>query len=59
MTGLTLRPGKVDTEMQPLLRQEGAESMQTEQYEAHVRLHAAGGLLLPEEPGRSIVVLAL
>ncbi len=59
VTSIALRPGKVDTDMQELLRREGAAGMITEQYEEHVLLHSRGDLLPPHEPGRSIALLAL
>jgi NAD(P)-dependent dehydrogenase (short-subunit alcohol dehydrogenase family) len=59
LTSIALRPGKVDTEMQELLRRKGAEGMEPEQYERHVRLHSRGDLLPPQEPGRSLALLAL
>lgn len=59
LTSITMRPGKVDTEMQGLLRRTGAEVMQPEQYDLHVHLHLQGELLPPDEPGRSLAYLAL
>jgi NAD(P)-dependent dehydrogenase (short-subunit alcohol dehydrogenase family) len=59
VTSITMRPGKVENEMQEILRREGAEGMQPEQYKHHVRLHSRGDLLPPKESGRSLTLLAL
>jgi NAD(P)-dependent dehydrogenase (short-subunit alcohol dehydrogenase family) len=59
VVALALRPGVVDTEMQAVIREEGATGMPAERHQRFVRLHEQGELLPPELPGRALAVLAL
>ncbi|MDT8307102.1 MAG: SDR family NAD(P)-dependent oxidoreductase [Anaerolineae bacterium] len=59
VTALAFRPGVVDTAMQAAIREEGNEGMPAERHERFVRLHEQGELLPPEQPGRSLALLAL
>lgn len=59
LTSIVVRPGKVDTEMQAIVRQQGARGMDPATYEHHLSLFAQGELLPPEAPGRALALLAL
>jgi NAD(P)-dependent dehydrogenase (short-subunit alcohol dehydrogenase family) len=59
VASISLRPGVVDTEMQALIREQGADGMPAESHARFVRLHTAGELLPPEAPGRALALLAL
>ncbi|KOS20878.1 putative oxidoreductase [Escovopsis weberi] len=51
ITSVAIAPGRVDTEMQALIRSEGAQSMSKAQHDEFVRAHREGALLKPEQPG--------
>ncbi|MCI0398529.1 MAG: SDR family NAD(P)-dependent oxidoreductase [Chloroflexi bacterium] len=59
ITAVAVRPGVVDTEMQAVIRHEGAEGMPASAHARFIRYHEAGELLPPEKPGRALAVLAL
>ncbi len=59
ITAISFRPGVVDTAMQKIIREEGANGMQRERYTQFVDLFAAGRLLPPEKPGKALALLAL
>ncbi|KAF7561384.1 hypothetical protein G7046_g2766 [Stylonectria norvegica] len=52
ITSVAIAPGRVDTEMQGLLRAEGKESMNKAQYENFAEAYENGTLLRAEQPGR-------
>ncbi|KAL2918178.1 hypothetical protein HK105_202105 [Polyrhizophydium stewartii] len=59
VTSISLRPGVVDTEMQRLLREKGADAMDGAQHSRFIQLKEEGGLLDPSQPGSAIACLAL
>jgi NAD(P)-dependent dehydrogenase (short-subunit alcohol dehydrogenase family) len=59
LTALAVRPGVVDTEMQALIRREGAKAMSVEQLAYYQTLHTKGELEPPSVPARSIAWLSL
>lgn len=59
VTAIAMRPGKVDTMMQGLIRAEGAQTMEDERHAYFVDAHEHGDLLPPEKPGRALALLAL
>jgi NAD(P)-dependent dehydrogenase (short-subunit alcohol dehydrogenase family) len=59
VTALAVRPGVVDTEMQTLIRQEGAGGMTPESHARFIRRHEQGELLPPDKPGLALAMLAL
>ena len=59
VTALSVRPGVVDTDMQTVIRQEGAGKMPAEQLAYYQQLKDDGQLEPPEIPARSIAWLAL
>ena len=59
LTVLALRPGVVDTEMQALVRREGAKAMAPEQVAYYQSLKTEGKLEPPAVPARSIAWLSL
>jgi NAD(P)-dependent dehydrogenase (short-subunit alcohol dehydrogenase family) len=59
LTAVAFRPGVVDTEMQTLIRNEGAAGMPAGAHERFLDYHAQGDLLPPQLPGCSLAVLAL
>lgn len=59
ITSITFRPGAVDTEMQAVIRRQGAEGMTAKKHNYFVRLHESNELLPPETPGRALALLAL
>ena len=56
---LTVRPGKVDTDMQAVLRQAGATGMAQVDYQRFVQHYEKGELEPPERPAAALAVLAL
>ena len=56
---LAVRPGRVDTAMQEVLRQQGGEAMSSDVYQRFVTYHQQGQLLPPQVPARALAVLAL
>lgn len=59
VTAIALRPGKVDTVMQGLIRSDGAGAMDDERHAYFVDAYEQGDLLPPEKPGRALALLAL
>jgi len=59
LVALAVRPGRVETDMQRVLREQGASAMPRELYEEFVEMHRQGKLLPPEVPARTLAVLAL
>jgi len=59
VTVLAVRPGVVDTDMQAVIRREGARAMTAEQAAYYRRLKADGRLAAPAVPARVIAWLAL
>lgn len=59
ITSIAFRPGAVETAMQAVIRQEGAQGMSEERHASFVRRHKEGELLPPEVPGCALAVLAL
>ncbi|CAJ0548874.1 Ff.00g024870.m01.CDS01 [Fusarium sp. VM40] len=51
ITSVAIAPGRVDTEMQGVIRAEGKESMNKAQYDSFVDAKEQGILLKPEQPG--------
>ena len=59
VTAIAFRPGVVDTEMQSVIRQEGAGGMPESAHARFVAYHEQGELLPPEVPGMALAILAL
>lgn len=59
VVAMAVRPGVVDTEMQRVIREEGAGGMPAADHQRFVRRYEQGELLPPEAPGRALAVLAL
>ena len=59
ITAIAVRPGVVDTPMQDVIRERGADAMPPEDYAQFVALHRERQLLPPAKPGRAIAALAL
>jgi NAD(P)-dependent dehydrogenase (short-subunit alcohol dehydrogenase family) len=59
LTAIAVRPGVVDTEMQALIRREGAKAMSPEQMAYYQSLKIEGELEPPAVPARSIAWLSL
>lgn len=59
VTAIAFRPGRVDTQMQATLREEGKRGMKPEQHARFVEQYEQGELLKPEVPGRALAMLAL
>ncbi|PHH74820.1 hypothetical protein CDD82_4748 [Ophiocordyceps australis] len=57
ITSVAVAPGRVDTDMQALIRKSGADSMDKAQYDNFVEVFQNGGLLKPEKPGNVIAKL--
>ncbi|KAF9160763.1 hypothetical protein DFQ26_005200 [Actinomortierella ambigua] len=55
---VSIRPGVVDTEMQSLIREQGAGSM-LDHHAKFVQLHETGSLVKPEVPGYVLANLAI
>lgn len=53
-----MAPGRVDTEMQAVLRSQGKESMSKAVYDSFVDAYENGTLLKPEQPGNVIAGFA-
>lgn len=54
ITSIAIQPGRVDTDMQQVIRETGAASMDKAQYENFVEAKETGILLKPEQPGNVI-----
>jgi NAD(P)-dependent dehydrogenase (short-subunit alcohol dehydrogenase family) len=59
VTAVAVRPGKVDTAMQAVIREEGGTGMLPADHELFVKLYESGELESPEGPGTAIAALAL
>lgn len=59
VTAIAFRPGVVDTEMQSVIREEGAEGMPEGAHARFVAYHEQGDLLPPEVPGMALAIMAL
>ncbi|KAK3842080.1 MAG: short-chain dehydrogenase [Linnemannia gamsii] len=59
VTSVSVRPGVVDTEMQAVIRREGATGMVPTQHAQFVDFHTSKKLLHPDEPGHVIASLAI
>ncbi|HEY53018.1 MAG TPA: SDR family NAD(P)-dependent oxidoreductase [Caldilineae bacterium] len=59
VTSLAVRPGKVDTDMQAVLRQAGATGMASADHRRFVQHFEKGELLPPERPAAALAALAL
>ncbi|KAJ1643442.1 hypothetical protein LPJ64_004780 [Coemansia asiatica] len=59
IVAVALRPGVVATDMQALIRNEGAAAMLPAQHKKFNELHLSGNLLPPERPALAIAKLAL
>lgn len=51
ITSVSIQPGRVDTDMQALIRAKGKTSMDKDQYQSFQDVHEEGGLLKPSQPG--------
>lgn len=58
VTSITVAPGRVNTDMQAVVRAAGKESMNKAQYDSFVDAFEQGRLLRPEQPGRVIAAFA-
>lgn len=54
ITSITVAPGRVDTDMQAVLRASGKDTMNKAQYETFVEAFEQGKLLKPEQPGHVV-----
>ncbi|KAI1496613.1 hypothetical protein F5X99DRAFT_399804 [Biscogniauxia marginata] len=59
ITSVALSPGKVDTEMQKAIREDGKKGMKPEVHANFVKEHETGRLLRPDEPGTVIAKLVV
>ncbi|KAI9237349.1 MAG: hypothetical protein BYD32DRAFT_416635 [Podila humilis] len=59
ITTVSVRPGVVDTEMQAVIRNDGAKGMVPEQHAQFVNFHSSKALLHPNQPGGVIAALAV
>ena len=59
ITAIAFRPGVVDTEMQSVIRQQGAGGMPEGAHARFVAYHEQGELLPPEVPGMALAIVAL
>ncbi|KAH8661933.1 short-chain dehydrogenase [Xylariales sp. PMI_506] len=57
ITSIAVSPGKVDTNMQQLIREQGGAAMAPALHASFVDEHASGKLLKPEQPGGVIAKL--
>ncbi|KAI1844994.1 hypothetical protein JX265_008421 [Neoarthrinium moseri] len=57
ITSVAISPGKIDTEMQQVIREQGGAAMRAEDHASFVDEHSAGQLLKPEQPGAVIAGL--
>ncbi|KJZ74856.1 hypothetical protein HIM_05765 [Hirsutella minnesotensis 3608] len=58
ITSIAVSPGRVNTDMQGVLRASGKESMDKAQYDSFVEAYQQGKLLKPEQPGHVIARFA-
>jgi len=59
VTSLSVRPGKVDTDMQATVRQAGAAGMVQADHQRFIDYYEQGELVSPEQPALALAVLAL
>lgn len=59
VTAIAFRPGVVDTEMQAVIRQEGARGMTESAHARFVAYHEEGGLLPADVPGMALAIVAM
>ncbi|KAI0402428.1 short-chain dehydrogenase [Xylaria palmicola] len=59
ITAVAISPGKVDTPMQKLIREEGHNGMTPDEHAKFVSEHETGRLLRPDQPGTVIAKLAI
>jgi NAD(P)-dependent dehydrogenase (short-subunit alcohol dehydrogenase family) len=59
ITSIAIAPGRVDTEMQGVLRDTGKDTMDKAQYQTFVDGYQNGELLKPSQPGNVIARLAI
>lgn len=59
ITSIALRPGIIDTAMQGVIREAGAQAMTPDAHQRFVNHHKDGDLLSPEAAGRVLAALAL
>ncbi|KAL1917214.1 uncharacterized protein VTP21DRAFT_4870 [Calcarisporiella thermophila] len=59
LISMAIRPGVLDTEMQSLVREQGAANMKPEEHQKFINLHAQNQLVDAREPGHVIAALAL
>ena len=59
ITAIAFRPGVVDTEMQSVIRQQGAGGMPEGAHARFVAYYEQGELLPPEVPGMALAIVAL
>ncbi|KAI1494601.1 hypothetical protein F5X96DRAFT_616799 [Biscogniauxia mediterranea] len=59
ITSVAISPGKVDTEMQRAIREEGKQGMAPAVHDSFVKEYETGRLLHPDEPGTVIAKLAV
>jgi NAD(P)-dependent dehydrogenase (short-subunit alcohol dehydrogenase family) len=58
VTSVAVAPGRVDTDMQAIIRSEGSASMDKATYDNFVDAFTTGKLLKPEQPGNVMARLA-
>jgi NAD(P)-dependent dehydrogenase (short-subunit alcohol dehydrogenase family) len=54
ITSVSFGPGRVDTDMQGVIREKGKDSMDQAMHQNFVDAHEQGELLRPEQPGNVI-----
>lgn len=54
ITSIAIQPGRVDTDMQQLIRDTGSDTMDKAVYDSFVQAKETGILLKPEQPGNVI-----
>lgn len=54
ITSIAIAPGRVDTDMQAVLRSNGKDTMAKNQYDTFVKAFDEGTLLKPSQPGNMI-----
>lgn len=59
VVSVAVRPGRVDTAMQGLLRSAGKPHMKLDDYQKYATEHENGKLIKPEDPGYVIAALAI
>lgn len=59
ITSLSISPGRVDTDMQRILRAEGKDAMKASDYAGFASAFESGGLLKPEQPAAVFAAVVL